>query len=193
MKKLLMILFCSFLVSSCVIYEKDPEQIKKAFNFEATNDYAVIYVLRDFPTKKFTSTAVTLSQIINPDDRNTFEDAMNSLDGESTKGAGISLYHYEFHEDSFVRLEIAPGKYNMYSYFVFASQQEIVQSRKIKEFISGNVYFFNVKPKPLGPYSSTIYFLNELTQKEAQYLIKGKNLPLLTSTEGIDGRKDNED
>ncbi len=190
MKSLLIALLCIFLLPSCTMPEKDPNLIKKAYAFETKKEDAVIYVLRDLHTEKLTSIAFKMIQIIDHDDRNKLTDAMNSLDGDSTTGAGISLHYYEFHREGFARFEVAPGKYNLFSFFVFGTIHEIAQSRKEREFKPGKVYFYNITSKPVGPYSSTIYFLNELTKDEAQQIIERKKLQLLLFNPGIDGRKD---
>ena len=178
-KQSIAILFLSILLTSCSIYESNPEILSKAYNFKPEPDKAVIYAIRDFPIEKPLHTRVMLVEKHNPDSRDKLADAMNAIDGDNTTGADIPYNFYTFFKDSFARFETVPSVYEMYSFFLFADQTEIIQSRYTEEFKANKVYFFKVAPKNDGPYNSTIYYLKEITQKEADTIIKSKNLKMI--------------
>lgn len=140
---------------------------------------AVIYIIRDFNTTHPTLLRFAMTQEIDPDSRDKLEDALTALDGDSTKGAGIPFDHLFFQKESFVRLEMPPGKYSMFTYFAYASVNEIAHSRKSMKFNPGEVYIFKIVPRDEGAYNSTIYFLEELKIEEGKKILKTKNLKLL--------------
>lgn len=177
LKKSLIILICSVLFS-CASYEKNRELLDESFAYKAEKDLAVIYLVRDFPTSKSLLLEFTMMMIIDPDSRDKLSDALDTL-SDSTKPAGIPYNIIRFVEASFARLEMPPGEYNMYTYFPFASQSEIVQSRKKQIFKAGKVYFYKIVPKPDGPYSSTIYYLEKIEQDDADSRIKSNNLKMI--------------
>lgn len=177
--KQLIIISISFLLISCSHYESNPETLSKAYNFIPEPDKAVIYTIRDFPVEIPTHTRILIREKHNPDSRDKLADASAALDGDNTSGAGIPYNFYTFFKDSFARFETAPGVYEMYSFFLFADQAEIVQSRLTTEFKANKVYFFKVSPKNDGPFNSTIYYLKAITQEEADAMIKSKNLSLI--------------
>lgn len=180
MKRVIYVLLGAMLLSACSFYENNPEAFKKAYSYKAEKDKAVIYVIRDFPITKPTILRFMMIEQQDPDSRNKLEDAMNTLDGGATEGAGIPFDHFYLQKDSFARLEMPPARYEMYAFFAHAaSQSEIVQSRTIKDLKSGQVYFFKIVPRDNGAYSSTIYYLDEIDKDEANQIIKEKNLPLL--------------
>ncbi|MBE9527419.1 MAG: hypothetical protein IME94_10675 [Proteobacteria bacterium] len=180
MKTIIIAFLASLLLSSCAFHESDPEAIEKALSFEPVKNAATIYILRDFQTSPPTTLRFAMIQEVDPDSRNKLNDAMDSLDGNSTKGAGIPYDHFFIEGESFIRLEMPPGKYSMYAYFMLAqSASEIYQSRNRVDFKPGDVYFFKINPRPEGAYSSTIYFLDDLPLDEAKRIIKEKDLQLL--------------
>jgi len=180
MKKIIFVLLCTILISSCALYENNPEAIKKAYSYQAVPDKSVIYIIRDFPVTKPTILRFAMIEEHDPDSRNKLEDAMNTLDGDSIEGAGIPFDHFFLQKNSFARLEMPPAKYEMYAFFAYAgSASEVVQSRKRKNLKPGQVYFFKIAPRDDGPYSSTIYYLEEIEKDEANQIIKNKKLPLL--------------
>ena len=180
MKTIILTLLGSLILSSCASYEDNKEVIDKAYSYKAENKLAVIYILRDFETvNKQTSLHFGMFQVNEPDSRNKLVDAMDSLDGDSTKGAGIPYNFYRFHEKSFARLEMPPGKYNIFASFIVATESEMAQSRKEKNFQAGKVYFFKITPKSIGAFSSTVYLLKELSVEEGKRVIDVNNLKLI--------------
>ncbi len=179
MKKLILVLLHSFLLTACSHNEQNPAAINKALNYETSKNAAVIYILRDFYSSTPISLEFTIIKIIDPDSRNKLDDAMNSLDGYSLKGAGIPYNIYSFHHESFARVEMPPGQYNMYAYFILASHSEIVLSRKTRDFEAGKIYFFKISPEEKGPFSSTVYYLREISPDKAKKTIKEHHLEFL--------------
>ena len=169
----------SFILLSCSHYEGNPEIILKAYNFKPEKDKAVIYVLRDFSVEKPTHIQFLMVEKFDPDRRDKLVDALNALDGGHTEGAGIPYNYYNFLKNSFARLEMVPSIYEMYAYFLFAGQTEIVESRYTEEFEAGKVYFYKMDPKNDGAFNSTIYHLKEIAQDEADKIIQGKHLNLI--------------
>lgn len=180
MKKNIFVLLSAILLTSCSFYENNPEAINKAYSYKAEPEKSVIYIIRDFPITKPTILRFAMIEEHDPESRNKLDDAMNALDGDSKEGAGIPFDHFYLQKDSFARLEMPPAKYEMYAFFAHAgSASEIAQSRKRKHLKSGQVYFFKIVPRDDGPYSSTIYYLEEIEKDEANQIIKNNNLPLL--------------
>ncbi len=177
LKKSLLVLLCSLLFS-CASYEKDHDILNKAFAFKPDENLAVIYLIRDFPVSKPLSLQFSMMMIIDPNSRNKLEDALDTL-SETSKPAGIPFNVIRFEEEGFARLEMPPGEYNMYTYFTFASQSEIIPSRKKQTFNSSKLYFYKIVPKPDGPYSSTIYHLTKISKDEADKSIKSSNLKMV--------------
>ena len=172
MKSIILIFLSVLILSSCSSYETNKEIIDEAYNFNIEKDLAVIYILRDFEsvdravnprdpepesTDKPTSLQVGMFEMSESSSRNKQVDAMNTLDGDSVIGAGISYNFYRFHQKAFARFEMPPDKYSMFSAFLHTTQSQLAQSRKIKNFDAGKIYFFNITSKPIGPYSSTVF------------------------------------
>jgi len=179
MKTIILTLLGSLILLSCASYEEQLEIIEKAYSFQPKEDEAVIYLLRDFQTSNPIKLRFDMMQLIDPDSRNKLSDAMNSLDSDSIKGAGIPYDFFFIDKKSFSRLEMPPGKYVMHTYFFLASASDIIPSKKIIDFKAGNVYFLKITQKPVGAYSSTIYLLEEISIEEATHIIKDDNLKLL--------------
>lgn len=94
MKTIILAFLVSLFLSSCALHEDNPEATIKALSFKPVPNAATIYVLRDFETSHPTTLRFAMVQEIDPDSRNKLDDAMASLDGDSTEGAGIPFDHF---------------------------------------------------------------------------------------------------
>lgn len=182
MIKIIPVLLIVFLLISCAGTKLDNAELEnKAFSFQSDDEVAVIYLVRDFDTKKPTTLRFHMMQIVDPETRNKLDDALNTLVGDSTEGAGIPFKDVVIKEKSFARIEMPAGEYNTFSYFYWASNLEILQSRQTHTFKQGEVYFFKIDPRPDGSYNSTIYFLQEIPLEQARNSIEINHLkPIAT-------------